>query len=162
MKLFTTTIIPFLFAILLGLFSCNSQQQETTLVQGKKPEVNFYTLPSADTLNLPFSEAVQVGNMLYLSGQLGTVRGKQLVGGGIQAETRQTMDNIKAALERHGSSMNQVIKCTCMLADITEWPAMNEIYVQYFPDHKPARSAFATNGLALGARVEIECMAWVE
>ena len=107
----------------------------------------------------PFSELVQVGRMLYLSGQLGTDSSGKVVSGGIQAETRQALENIKHVLETHGSSMDDVVKCTAMLADIKEWSAMNEVYVSYFPRHLPARSAFATNGLALGGRIELECMA---
>ena len=112
---------------------------------------------------MPFSMGVQYGDMLYLSGQAGAlVETGELVEGGIQAETRQTMLNIKSVLEANGSSLDQVIKCSCMLADIAEWGAMSEEYVKFFPNHKPARSAFGTTGLALGARVELECMAYVE
>jgi 2-iminobutanoate/2-iminopropanoate deaminase len=112
---------------------------------------------------MPFSMGVQYGDMLYLSGQAGAlVETGELVEGGIQAETRQTMRNIKSVLEANGSSLDQVIKCSCMLADIAEWGAMSEEYVKFFPNHKPARSTFGTTGLALGARVEIECMAYVE
>lgn len=107
----------------------------------------------------PFSELVRVGRMLYLSGQLGTDSTGTVVSGGIQAETRQALENIKHVLEANGSSMDDVVKCTAMLADIKEWAAMNEVYVSYFPRHLPARSAFATNGLALGGRIELECMA---
>jgi reactive intermediate/imine deaminase len=113
-------------------------------------------------MGLPFSDAVRVGGMLYLSGQIGNRPGEmELVSGGIQAETRQTMENIKALLEANGSSMDRVVKCLVMMADIEEWPAMNEVYVTYFKDRYPARSAFAGTGLALGARVEIECWATV-
>jgi reactive intermediate/imine deaminase len=100
--------------------------------------------------------------MLYLSGQLGTDGAFGLVPGGIKAETKQTMDNIRRVLERHGSSFDHVVKCTVMLADMSEWGAMNEVYVTYFAkDRLPARSALGVNGLALGARVEIECLAIV-
>ena len=107
----------------------------------------------------PFSELVRVGRMLYLSGQLGTDSTGKVITGGIQAETRQALENIKHVLAANGSSMDDVVKCTAMLADIKEWGAMNEVYVSYFPHHLPARSAFATNGLALGGRIELECMA---
>jgi 2-iminobutanoate/2-iminopropanoate deaminase len=107
----------------------------------------------------PFSEVVKVGRMLYLAGQLGTDSTGKLASGGIQAETRQALENIKHVLETNGSSMDDVVKCTAMLADIKEWAAMNEVYVTYFPHHLPARSAFATNGLVLGGRIELECMA---
>lgn len=107
----------------------------------------------------PFSPAVRVGDLLFLSGQIGTDSANRLVPGGIEAETRQTMDNILDVLERTGLSLDRVVKCTVMLADMREWPAMNAIYATYFPRHKPARSALGANGLALGARVEIECIA---
>lgn len=113
--------------------------------------------------NLPFSEAVIVDNIIYLSGQIGSGEDvMKLVEGGIQAESRQALENIKRVLERNGSSLDQVVKCTVMLADINEWGEFNKVYVQYFPDNKPARSAFATNGLALNARVEIECIALIK
>jgi 2-iminobutanoate/2-iminopropanoate deaminase len=112
---------------------------------------------------LPFSDAVRVGHTLYLSGQLGTDDNFALVPGGIQAETKQTMDRIRRILERHGSSLDQVVKCTVMLADMSEWEAMNEVYVTFFPkDRLPARSAFGGVRLALDARVEIECLATVK
>ena len=111
---------------------------------------------------LPFSEAVRVGDTLYLTGQLGTLPGTtQVAPGGIEAEARQVMENIKAVLERHGTSLDHVVKCTVFLADMKEWPAFNAVYRQYFPHHFPARSAFGTTGLAFGARVEVECVAWV-
>jgi 2-iminobutanoate/2-iminopropanoate deaminase len=112
----------------------------------------------------PFTPAVQVGDVLYLAGQIGTAASAQggVVPGGIQTETRQTMLNIKDVLEKSGSSMDHVFKCTVMLADMKEWDAMNEVYTTFFPNHKPARSALGANGLALNARVEIECLARVK
>jgi len=124
------------------------------------PDVEYLT--NEKMKKLPFSEAVRVGNMLYLSGQVGLDSSGKLADGGIATETRQTMENIKAALERHGSSLDRVIKCLVMLADMNEWADMNAVYVTYFPNHLPARSAFGASGLALGARVEIECVAVIE
>ena len=125
-------------------------------------EVEYLTSEKTAALNLPFSEAVRVGNMLYLSGQIGTLPGTtQLAEGGIQGETRQTLENIKTVLEANGSSMDRVVKATVMLADISEWPALNKVYVEYFPNNKPARSAFAGSGLAFNARCEIEVIATV-
>ncbi|GIW44439.1 MAG: hypothetical protein KatS3mg077_1721 [Candidatus Binatia bacterium] len=110
--------------------------------------------------NLPFSEAVRVGNILFLSGQIGVVPGSgTLVPGGIRAEAHQTMENIKTVLEAHGYALADVVKCTVMLADITDWPDFNEVYRTYFVPPYPARSAMAASGLALGARVEVECIA---
>lgn len=120
----------------------------------------YLTSEQTRSLNLPFSDAVRVGDMLYLSGQLGNTPGTtQLVPGGIQGESRQAMENIKAILERNGSSLDQIVKCTVMIADIAEWPKFNEVYVTYFPGHKPARSAFAAAGIAFNGRVEVECWA---
>lgn len=111
-------------------------------------------------MQLPFSDAVKVGDMLYLSGKIGNIPGTpQLAEGGIAGETKQAMENIKASLEKYGSSLDEVVKCTVFLADIAEWGAMNEVYVTYFPVNPPARSALGSSGLALNARVEIECLA---
>lgn len=131
------------------------------VVVAANPDTEYYPVPNDPTL--PFSEAVRVGNMLYLAGQLGldATTGK-LVEGGISAETRQTMENIKATLERHGSALGNVVKCTVFLADIAEWAEMNKVYLSYFPERPPARSALGANGLALGARTEIECIATVQ
>lgn len=110
----------------------------------------------------PFSPAVRVGDLIYLSGQIGTDANAMgaLVPGGIQAETRQTLLNIRRVLESVGSGMDRVVKCTVFMADMKEWDAMNEVYREMFPaDRLPARSALGANGLALDARVEIECIA---
>ena len=122
----------------------------------------FLNAPGTEELDLPFSEAVRVGDLLFLSGQVGNVPGTWgLVQGGIVPETRQTLENIGTILERHGSSFDNVVKCTVFLQDIEEWSTMNEVYRTYFPSEPPARSALAGSGLALGARVEIECIAFV-
>jgi reactive intermediate/imine deaminase len=121
----------------------------------------FPVARSLDSLKLPFSEAVRVGPMLYLSGALGIDQSGGLVPGGIEAETRQALGNIRSVLERHGSSMDRVVKCTVMLADMQEWAAMNRVYVEHFTTNLPARSAFGASGLALGGRVEIECIATI-
>jgi 2-iminobutanoate/2-iminopropanoate deaminase len=126
-------------------------------------ELEFLNSPALDALGLPFSEAVRVGDTLYLSGQLGNKPGTlELVEGGIEPETEQTLNNIKAALERHGSDLAHVAKCTVFLADIADWPAVNSVYTRFFAPKFPARSAMAGSGLALGAKVEIECIAVVK
>ena len=123
---------------------------------GESLQVEFMPSPRP---NAVFSPAVRVGNMLYLSGQIGTDSANRLVAGGIQAEGRQALNNVKATLERYGSSLDRVVKCTVFLADIKDYDAFNEIYVSYFRVRKPARSAMAASGLALNARVEVECLA---
>ena len=108
--------------------------------------------------SLPFSEAVRVGHTIYLSGQMGIVPGEmRLAPGGIREQTRQTMENIKTTLEAHGAGMQNLVKCTVMLADISDWPVFNEVYRTYFDEQRfPARSAFGANALALGGRVEVQ------
>ena len=128
--------------------------------QKRPPEVRFIA-PAGATTTLPFSPGVRVGHMLYLAGQLGTDSTNRLVPGGIEAETRQTLTNIKRFLDANGSGMDRVVRCLVMLADIAEWGKMNSVYVTFFPGPKPARSAMGASGLALGARVEIECTATV-
>lgn len=119
-----------------------------------------YLNPSPESAKAwPFSDAVRVGNLLFVSGKLGNIPGTMdLAPGGIQGETRQTMENIKNTVERYGGSMERPVKCTVFLADIAEWGAMNEVYKEYFPGNRPARSALGVSGLALDARVEIECI----
>lgn len=123
-----------------------------------KPAPIFYSNGS----NLPFSEAVQVGDMLYLSGQIGVAPGdNKLASGGISGETRQTMDNIGATLRRRGLDYSSIVKCTVMLADMADWQAFNAVYVTYFTNgHLPARSAFGSTGLAYNGRIELECWAY--
>ena len=143
--------------IVASLLGCQSAAPKP-----EAPAPVFYPSPQEGTSSLPFSEAVQAGDLLFLSGQIGNVPGTLgLAPGGIDAETRQTLDNIKAILQRHGASFDDVVKCTVFLADIAEWQAFNAIYRTYFPKHFPARSALAASGLALGARVEVECIAYV-
>lgn len=113
-------------------------------------------------LGLPFSSAVRVGTMLYLSGQVGVKPGtREVVPGGVGPETQQALENIRRVLESAGSSMDRVVKCTVFLKDIADYAAMNQVYATFFPKDPPARSAVAGSGLALGARVEIECIALV-
>lgn len=127
---------------------------------GGPEQIEFLNSGRVVPTTLPFSEAVRVGNLLLLSGQVGIVPGTMnLVPGGIREEARQTMENIKAILEAHGYAMTDLVKCTVMLADIGEWATFNEVYAAYFAGRFPARSALGANGLALGARVEVECIA---
>lgn len=123
------------------------------------PPAALERVPMPGNLHLPFSAAVRAGPMIYLSGQLGTDSTGQLVPGGIGPETAQAVANVRALLTAQGSGMDRIVKCTAMLADMAEWPAMNVEYARHFPGGFPARSAFGTTGLALGARVELECIA---
>ncbi|MDH3645833.1 MAG: RidA family protein [Gammaproteobacteria bacterium] len=131
-----------------------------TTTNAPGPRTEFLSTPEMKAANLPFSDAVRAGKLLFLSGKIGNVPGTMaLAPGGIQGETRQTMENIRAALQRYDASLDQVVKCTVFLADMAEWGKMNAVYTEFFPTNKPARSALGASGLALNARVEIECIA---
>lgn len=110
----------------------------------------------------PYTPVVRAGGMLYLAGQIGAdaANGGALAPGGIEGETRQVLENIKALLAASGASMDRVVKCTVFLVDIGEWDRMNAVYRTYFPEGRyPARTAVGVAGLPGGARVEIECLA---
>ena len=127
--------------------------------QADRPAVEHIGKPMLGDQRLPFSSAVRVGDLLFLSGQLGNTPDGKLPQG-IEAQARQTMDNIGAVLKGQGLGFGNLVKCTVMLDDMADWPAFNKVYVTYFPDGKyPARSAFGADGLALGALLEVECIA---
>ena len=108
---------------------------------------------------LPFSSAVRIGDILYLSGQMG-FREDGTWPEGMEAQARQTMENIRAVLTSAGFEFTDVFHCTVMLADMSQWAAFNSVYLEYFSEPLPTRSAFGANGLALGGLVELECQAY--
>ena len=115
--------------------------------------------PTLNGQRLPFSTAVRAGDTVYLSGALGIDANGKLAQG-MPAQARQAMDNLGAGLSAAGLGWDDVVKCTVMLDDMKDWPAFNKVYVTYFPDGQyPARSAFGADGLALGALLEVECIA---
>ena len=123
-------------------------------------EIEHLNSEAAKAHGLPFSEAVRVGDTIYLSGRIGTKPGTtELIEGGVEAEAEQTLRHIQATLERFGSDLEHVVKCTVFLANIGDWAAVNVVYKRFFGPKYPARSAVAGSGLALGAKVEIECIA---
>ncbi|HUF26395.1 MAG TPA: RidA family protein [Gemmatimonadaceae bacterium] len=157
MRLVLTVVFALLVA---GCATARSPRADEAAAAGTRaaaaPDIEFLGRTNP---NAALSPAVRVGDMLYLSGQLGFDSTGRLAEGGIEAETRQTMENIGALLTRYGSSFDHVVKCTVMLADIAEWGAMNRAYVPFFPNNRPARSALGVGGLVRNARVEIECQA---
>ncbi len=161
----TTTCALISAAVLLALAPAARDAHaagSTAPVKTTPAEPVYHPLPNMPAgMQLPFSESVRAGDMLYLSGQIGTDSSGKLVAGGVRVETRQLMDNIGAALGRGGSSFDRVVQCTVALADIKDWPAFNETYRTYFKNHFPARMAYATTGLALNARAEVQCNAAV-
>ena len=155
MKLLKISFILALFFLLID--SCQSNSESSISNEKATYLVSERTING----NLPFSDAVVYNNIIYLSGKIGVTSENKLAEGGIGPETKQAMKRIKEFLEENGSSMDNVIKCTCMLADMQEWEAMNIEYIKFFPNNKPARSAFGSSSLARNARVEIECMAYL-
>jgi reactive intermediate/imine deaminase len=130
------------------------------LFAGDRPHLEHLSSGKVMPPGLPFSEAVRVGDVVFLSGQIGIRPGtRELAPGGIAAEAKQTMENIRATLSGIGLGMGDLVKCTVMLDDMAEWGAFNEVYATFFDGRYPARSAFGADGLAMGAKVEVECLA---
>lgn len=122
-----------------------------------RPDVEYHPHPNSA---FPFSRAVRVGELVFLSGQIGIDYSTGKLVEGFEAQSRRTMDNIKADLEAIGLGMDDVVKCTLMIADMSRWPEFNQIYATYFRAGRlPARSALGVSGLAMGAEVEVECIA---
>jgi 2-iminobutanoate/2-iminopropanoate deaminase len=125
-----------------------------------RPAVEHFGRPNLGGQPLPFSDAVRVGDVLYVSGQLGVGPDGKLPDG-IEAQTKQAMENIGAILERAHVGYDRIFHCTAYLADMKDWAAFNKVYVGYFPDGPlPARSAIDVDGLALGGLLELECQAY--
>ena len=146
-KYFRRLVAAFFSWICLGLTSSAGAQ------------VVFFSDGSGTNQDLPFSESVRVNELLFISGQVGTDSSGALVEGGIESESRQVLNNIKEIVQRRGLTMNDVVKCTVFLADVSEWGNFNQVYTTYFSKPYPARSALGANGLALGAALEVECIA---
>jgi len=144
--------------LLLLIASCTNNQNNSS---NEISEIEYYTSDFTKEVDFPFSDATIVNNIIYVSGQVGNIPGEtKVVEGGIREETKQTIRNIENILVNLGSSLDKVFKCTCMLSNISEWAEMSDEYKKYFnKDKRPSRSAFAGSGLALGAKVEIECWA---
>ncbi len=151
------------YALILIFSGCQpGADGDQTSVKSEKQqasEVEFLNSESA-LPDAPFSQAVRVGNLLFLSGQIGVMPGtREFPEGGFDAQAHQVMNNVKDTVEKFGSSMDRVVKCLVMIDDMSQWADFNAVYVQYFPGSKPARSAFGADGLALGALFEVECIA---
>ena len=125
-----------------------------------RADIEFLKSNAVLLASLPFSDGVRVDNLVILSGQIGVKPGTlELVSGGIVPEARQTFENVRLTLEAHGLKLRDVVRVQIMLADMADWPRFNEVYCEFFSEPWPARSAFGANGLALGARVEVEAFA---
>jgi 2-iminobutanoate/2-iminopropanoate deaminase len=133
-------ILPLIIVFTLGL----SANQPDRLV-----------MPSTDENDYPFSDAVRVGNLLFMSGMVGS---DETIGD-LVAETHDIFKQMKAVLAEYDLSFGDVVKCTVFLDDVDEWGKFNSVYTQYFKKPYPARSALGADGLALGASLELECIA---
>lgn len=143
---------PVVLILLVGLSACVANGETVT----REPVEHFRREGS----RAPFSPAVRAGDTVYLSGMIGA-RPDGSFPEGIAAQTEQTMENIRAVLTMAGLDFDDIVRCTVMLENMSDWPAVNEVYRRYFKsDRLPARSAFGADGLALGALVEIECQAF--
>ena len=160
-------VLPVLLVLLLVLSGCTEHssksdtmgEEHSIKAEHQTNEIEFLNSDSA-LPGAPFSNAVRVGNLLFLSGQIGVIPGtRDFPEGGFDAQAHQMMTNIKNTVEGFGSSMDRVVKCLVMIDDMERWEDFNTVYVQYFPGPKPARSAFGADGLALGASFEVECIA---
>ncbi|MBT8269285.1 MAG: RidA family protein [Flavobacteriaceae bacterium] len=130
------------------LFSCNHNSNPI-----------FHNSHEPKRQNTPFSDVVETDDLMFLAGQIGRDHDKGfVVEGGIKAETRQAIENIKAVLEHHELGLERVVKCTVILSDIKDFADFNEVYMIYFPN-KPARTTFAASGLAASAKIEIDVIA---
>lgn len=150
------TVAAFLGAFIGSLAAAHAQEEGTI-----GADVHYHQSEATKTLGLPFSDVVQVGDVFFLSGQIGALPGTlTMAGDTMELQARQAMDNIGAVLKGQNLSFDHVVKCTVMMKDMSQWGAFNKVYVTYFkPDQYPARSAFGASGLAIGALLEIECIA---
>ena len=141
--------LPLIFFLGFVLLQCDNIKKSDTTYHPHK----------LDTV--PYSESVQVGNILYISGQIANTNDdyNKIVDGGIRAQVNQTMKNIQNILKKHSATMDDIVKCTCILSDEDDWGPMSEEYVKYFTSNKPARTTFGGAQLGDGILVEIDCIA---
>jgi reactive intermediate/imine deaminase len=157
-----STIATMSRALLVGIGLLFVPAFTASVVRAEDANLRFYNSPAVAAAKPPFSQAVRAGDTLYVSGNIGIDPSTmQLAAGGIEGESKQAMENIGAILKANDLSFDDVVKCTVMLADMAKWGDFNKVYVTYFkPGRLPARSAFGANGLARGAQVELECLAY--
>ena len=155
----------FSFCLIL-FFACTNSQNKTEEVEENrvipKSKIEFLESKIERRKSAPYSDAVRVGDILFLTGQVGFNNDSlKLAHGGIKAETIQALENIKAVLEANGSDLEHVAKCTVILTDVNDFGAFNEVFRQYFPENKPARTTFVAD-LVIDAKIEIDVIAAVK
>lgn len=108
----------------------------------------------------PYNQAIEVNDTIYVAGQIGMIPKNGVIAeGGIKAQTRQTLDNIRAILNEAGYTFEDIVKCTCFLTDFNEYKEFNQVYSEYFSDDAPARSTFGISALPIGVKIKIDCIA---
>lgn len=124
------------------------------------PAAREVITPAGTSTLAPYSPGIRAAGLVFLSGQIGLRPGtRELAAGGVAGETEQALENVRTVLAAAGLTPRDVVKCTVFLADMRDYDAMNAVYGRFFDSAPPARSAIGVNGLPLGARVEIECIA---
>jgi reactive intermediate/imine deaminase len=150
------SVATLLAGLFLPMLACAASPSPPAAAQPQ-----FYPSPDPVLKTMPFSEAVRAGDFLIVSGQIGSLPGKMaLASGGITGQSRQAIENVGSILRRHGATLRDVVECTVFLADMKDWPAFNTVYKEYFKPPFPARSATGASGIALGARIELQCIAY--
>ena len=148
--------------LLLACFASNAAtaQDATDIVKTETSVGKFFSSQLSLDQGFPFSDMVETnGGLVFLSGLVGTDETGELVPGGLEAETHAIFRQMNTYLEHLGLGFDDVVKCLVMIDDIAQWGAFNGIYTQYFSPPYPARSAMGADGLALGASLELECIA---
>jgi 2-iminobutanoate/2-iminopropanoate deaminase len=147
-----TLLVTLIIAASFAMANCQTGKSE----KSARKVITFENTPA----KRPYSPAVEAGNMLFASGQIAVDQSTgKLVEGGIEAQTRQVLINLKNVIEKGGYKMEDVVKCTVLLQDISFYAAMNQIYIEFFPKDPPARMAFAVKDLPMGALIEIDAIA---
>ncbi len=148
------TYIPLLFCLIItGVFTSCVEIESETSTEIQKKIINTDNAPAAVGV---YSQAIQVGNTLYLSGQIGLIpESRELAGADLESQTHQTLKNIRAVLKAAGYEMSDVVKAQVFLDDMNDYSAFNEVYVQYFPENPPARAVVEVSRIPLDAKVEI-------
>ena len=157
MRLLITTL---LLACLGSTIATAEDGAATDIVTTQTPVGQFYSAQLSLDQGFPFSDMVETnGSLIFISGLVGTDETGELVTGGLEAETHAIFRQMNAYLAHLGLGFGDVVKCLVMIDDIAQWGAFNGIYTQYFSPPYPARSAMGADGLALGASLELECIA---
>jgi 2-iminobutanoate/2-iminopropanoate deaminase len=154
------TSLLFILLLLGGLFIPPGHGHEMGARVPGSPDKQILTMPGTKPSGLPFSSAVKVGNLMFVSGVVGTdVKTNQLVSDNVVDQTRQCLEKLKSIIVQGGMALSDVVNCTVYLTDINDYDAVNKVYGTYFPTEPPARACVQVAKLVRGAKVEISLIA---